>query len=223
MRVLSHKLCACDAANWHGGMGAFGSARVLTQWWCARVPVVIVLACCFPLDLHGTRRPRTAVQSRVGVGPWRVARSVTPVPWHATAVLPWVGIGCDSETLVAGCNTLVCRAWSSGSLWPMHVPDSTCSTLCGIGHHRDRARPEHLDHHGYVLVTRHLWGQWWCTCFAAVIRLTGGPWRHNSPVDGGAVTGRPRCGKCRSRCGRRESAACKCSLTQSWVVVPSPC
>ena len=40
--------------------------------------------------------------------------AVTPVPWHVTAVLPWVvGIVCgsDRETVVAGYNTLVfCRS-----------------------------------------------------------------------------------------------------------------
>ena len=116
---------------------------LLTQLWCACVPAVVVLACCFTLDLHGTRRPRTAVQSRVGVvvplfTSCRLARSVTPVPLHVTAVLPWVGIGCDSETVVAGCNTPVCRAWSLGPLWPMNVPYTV--VLCGsIGQHRDRA------------------------------------------------------------------------------------
>ena len=49
-------------------MGASGFVGVLTKLWCARVPVVAVLACSNTLALHGTRRPRTAVQSRVGVG-----------------------------------------------------------------------------------------------------------------------------------------------------------
>ncbi len=49
-------------------MGASGFVGVLTQLWCARVPVVIVVVGSITLALRGTRRQRTAVQSRVGVG-----------------------------------------------------------------------------------------------------------------------------------------------------------
>ena len=89
MRVM---LCVCDVANWQSSMTAglrrFGPVGVLTQLWCARVPVVIVLACCFTSGLHGTRCPRTTVQLRVGIGvalfaSCRVARSVTHA-YHGT-------------------------------------------------------------------------------------------------------------------------------------------
>ena len=75
-------------------MGAFGSVGVLTQLWCARVPAVAALVGCFTLALHGTRRPRTAVQSRVGVGvalfaPCRVARRCCHGPAFGVTVRPW--------------------------------------------------------------------------------------------------------------------------------------
>ena len=85
-----------------------------------------------------------------------------------------LGIGCASETLVAGCNTLVCRAWSSGPLWPMNVPYTV--VLCGIGHHRGA---EHHEHRGYALLTRHPWGldggsSNLLTCVCALVRMTAG-------------------------------------------------
>ena len=80
-------------------MGAFGSVGVLTQLWCARVPAVAALVGCFTLALHGTRRPRTAVQSRVGVGVVLLAscRTSSHPYWHVTATTD--GIVCGSETV----------------------------------------------------------------------------------------------------------------------------
>ena len=120
-------------------------------WLCRCVDTIVVRACssrhCPRLLLHiGSSRHEGSAHggavSRVGVGVALFApcRSGTFRHTHTMARHggeAMVGIGCDSETLVAGCNTLVCRAWSSDSLWPMNVPNTV--VLCGIGHHRDRA------------------------------------------------------------------------------------
>ena len=95
-------------------MGAFGSVGVLTQLWCARVPAVAALVGCFTLALHGTRRPCTAVQLRVGVGvalfaPCRPAYGVTVRPWWpdmTPVAVVWLNVAwlLAQPTVVALCQ-----------------------------------------------------------------------------------------------------------------------
>ena len=137
------KVCACDAANWQWSMTAGAVAwallawSVLTQLWCAcpsrSCPrwLVYLGSSRHEAPVHGgavTGRCWSCAVCTVSCGTFRHTGTGTPRR---------AGIWCDSETVVAGCNTLVCRAWSSDSLWPMNVPNTV--VLCGIGHYRDRA------------------------------------------------------------------------------------
>ena len=171
-------------------------------WLCRCVDTIVVRACpsrCCPRLLHyiGSSRHEASAHGGAVTGRcWSCAvctvscgtfRHTRTVARHGGVHGYYqLGIGCASETLVAGCNTLVCRAWSSGSLWSMNVPYTV--VLCGIGHHRDRAWPEHHEHHGYALLTRHPWGldggsSYRFTCVCALVRM------HAGAADSGAGAG----------------------------------